>query len=858
MLITLKYVPIILKLCQHNWSRPINNTAMTVNGNGGGISLKKSRLEIRGNCQIVNNSALRGGGIYASSSTIAVYQPGNLQLTNNSAQLGGGAYLEVNPELYILENRQFYLNQSCCLNFTGNHASSGGALYVADDTDTGSCSDNNECFIQTLDFHPILIGPYERNTMSRKMVHFSRNTATRKGSNLFGGLLDRCIPSQLAGWYYYPRIHYSGAAYLRRISNINTTLGSINSQPVRVCFCNSTLEPDCSYQPSVVRVKKGEEFNVLLVAVDQLSHPVDAEVITSLSSYDSGLSYGQHTQAVTSDCTNLTLNVISPHDFETINIFPDGPCGSAALSTSHVTIEFIECTCPLGFVPLQIPTRCECVCDSALSPYISECNITAKSVLRRGTNSWITYINDTDPPAYVIYPNCPFDYCQPQTESVTINFNLPKGADLQCANNRTGMLCGTCKQTFSISLASSRCVPCNTHWVAAFIFIILLATIAGVLLVAALLALNMTVAVGLINGFIFYANLVSAGSGVFFPSSEPTFPSVFTAWLNLDIGFDVCFIDGLDAYSKTWLQLAFPVYVISLVFIVIIVSKYCSKLTVKRDPKSTLATLVLLSYAKLLSVTITALSSAVLQYPGGKRETVWLPDGNVKFFQGKHIPLALVALLIILIGVPYIILLFLYQLVDYAPTCKVFQWAKNSKLNAFFANYYAPYTSKYRYWTGLLLLVRVVLYITATVTVSTNPQTFLLIMIILVGAVILIGQVLGQRVYQNYVVNLVNTVLYFNLLTFALFTLYEFRANVVKQTAVAYISTMVTFILFIGAISYHVMVLKKKREPSQNLPFVSVQLSEIEDRESDQEPQKDEDIDEKVDLEDYHGDFATY
>ena len=71
-----------------------NNRA---NSSGGGISLKQSRLEIKGVCQFVNNVAVRGGGIHASSSTIAVFQPGTLHVTNNSAELGGGLYLEVNP-----------------------------------------------------------------------------------------------------------------------------------------------------------------------------------------------------------------------------------------------------------------------------------------------------------------------------------------------------------------------------------------------------------------------------------------------------------------------------------------------------------------------------------------------------------------------------------------------------------------------------------------------------------------------------------------------------------------------------------------------------------------------------------------
>ena len=96
------------------------------------------------------------------------------------------------------------------------------------------------------------------------------------------------------------------------------------------------------------------------------------------------------------------------------------------------------------------------------------------------------------------------------------------------------------------------------------VVILIAAIIAGVLLVTAILTLNITVAIGLINGFIFYANIVAAGRTVIFPSSEPSFPTVFVAWLNLDIGFDVCFFDGLDTYIKTWLQLAFPVYVFPL------------------------------------------------------------------------------------------------------------------------------------------------------------------------------------------------------------------------------------------------------------------------------------------------------
>ena len=834
-----------------------NNNIAIANSSGGGISLKQSRLEIRRKCHLVNNSAVRGGGIHASSSTIAAYQPGILQITNNTAEFGGGMYLEINSKLYVLkvekldntiytltyeggilsvisENKTKIDSLTYYLNFTRNIARYGGAVYVADVTNSGTCLPDSECFIQILALHP----SEESLHINIVNILFSENAATVQGSNLFGGLLDRCIPSPFAEVYRKQKIYYSGATYLQNICKI-TQNNSISSQPVRVCFCDCYSEnyPDCSYQLPTITVKKGEAFNVSVVAVDQVNNTVDAKITTFISSPESGLGEGQQTQSVRRNCTDLTYNVYSPHDSETINLFPDGPCGSAALSTSHVTIQFKACTCPVGFQPLsnsKSSTRCECICDSTLDPYINDCDDATSSVSRIGTNSWITYVNDTDAPGYIIYPNCPFDYCQPSTKNVSINFNQPNGPDTQCAYNRTRLLCGSCKENFSLSLASSCCLPCHSYWPAVCVVTLLAAILAGILLVTTLLCLNMTVSIGLINGYIFYANIVSAGSAVFFPSSEPSFPSVFVAWLNLDIGIDVCFIDGLDTYIKTWIQLAFPMYVISLVVIVIKVSEYSPRfvqLIGRNDPVSTLATLVLLSYAKLLSVTITALSFATLNYPDGKQEIVWRPDGNVRYFQGKHIPLVLVAVLIILIGLPYTSLLFLWQWIVRASRWKIFKWTRNTKLNAFVATYHVPHNSEYRYWTGLLLLVRVAFYVTASVTVSSNPQTLPLISIILIGGLFLFKSLFALRVYKNSLIDVVDTMLYINLLVLSGFSLYDFKVNRIKQTAVAYTSTIITFMIFIGSISYHVRLLIKKYNPPQNLneyPLLPVQAIKVE------------------------------
>ena len=323
---------------------------------------------------------------------------------------------------------------------------------------------------------------------------------------------------------------YDGLIYLRNISNI--VLDSVSSLSVRVCVCDSKRQPNCSYQPPTIKVMKGATFTVSLVAVDQVNHLVNANINGSLTYPNGGFSEDQQSQKVTSNCTDLKY-IFSPQDSEILTLFPDGPCGSSTPSVQHLNIIFLNCSCPIAFEPSNSkPTSCECMCDPNLLPYISYCNSTSKSLLRVNTNSWITYVNDTVPPGYVIHPNCPFNYCHSPTEKV--NFSLPDKVDGQCAYNRTGILCGACQQNLSLSLSSSCCLPCSSSWLMILITLLFGSAITGILLVILLLALNITVTGGLI---IFYANIVAASKSVIFLSAEPSFPSVIIAWLNMDIGF---------------------------------------------------------------------------------------------------------------------------------------------------------------------------------------------------------------------------------------------------------------------------------------------------------------------------------
>ena len=93
---------------------------------------------------------------------------------------------------------------------------------------------------------------------------------------------------------------------------------------------------------------------------------------------------------------------------------------------------------------------------------------------------------------------------------------------------------------------------------------------------------------------------------------------MFIAWLNLDLGIKTCFYNGMDAYVETWLQFAFPLYIWVLVGLIILGSHYSGRVAqiiFGSNPIAVLATLFLLSYAKLLRTVIAALSYTFLEYP---------------------------------------------------------------------------------------------------------------------------------------------------------------------------------------------------------------------------------------------------
>ena len=219
---------------------------------------------------------------------------------------------------------------------------------------------------------------------------------------------------------------------------------------------------------------------------------------------------------------------------------------------------------------------------------------------------------------------------------------------------------------------------------------------------------------------------------------------------------------------------------------------------------ATLATLILLSYAKLLEICFESLSVGILSYPDGTKEHLWLPDVTVKYLSGKHMPLFLVAVLILMVGLIYTALRFLWQWLLYLPDWKVLKWTRNQKLQVFIETHYAPFTPKYRYWTGLLLIVRAILYLIAAANVSNDPQLALYAIISTVSCMFFLRCIFQNGAYRKWSMNILDTFFLLNLIFFSVFTGYSLSNTDISQKTVAYVSVLITVSILLLIILYHI------------------------------------------------------
>ena len=680
---------------------------------------------------------------------------------NNSGIYGGGIALYESSQLIIKEHTN--------ISFVNNHASvSGGGIFVSKVLDIENTTD---CTFKVIPHHD----PNDKKTV----LYFVNNTADISGDVLYGGKIDDCTSTlYFDHLFYYPQ---------------QTGLSVVTSDPIQVCFCESH-ELNCSIEDISIFAIPGVNVNISLAIVGLKDSLKEGVIKLNLSENSSTLQYANN--RLNANCTNIIFKLITNPSlnktqvYATLNSSIHEPLYDPYAKVIDVTIE----PCPNGY-PLENDT---CVCRSELNSDSITCDNDTLVITRIG-DMWIGYENDSN--CLIVYPNCPFDYCNKNNVSFILNYH-----NKQCLHNRDGVLCGQCSKGFSLTLGSNQCGQCTNNYIA----LIIPFTLAGIAVIAFIIVLNLTVSVGTINGLIFYANVVKLYEHVFFPKGTIPFLSQFISWVNLDLGINTCFYHGMDSCIKAWLQFVFPAYIWFLLILIIISLRYSTKMVrlVGRQIIPVIATMILLSYTKLIHTVVQALYWVEIPCSDDKNNTDsllrWYFDANVNYLEGCHLLLFLFSLtVLILLIIPYTFYLLTIPLFE-GPLSKYMCYFQKLLTNVrpIFDAYGGPYKDKCRFWTGFLLLLRVILALVVSLNTNSTASYDVLASILII---IVFMYFLLKEIYRHFPLDFLEKFFILNLMFMAYMNEEtSTNNNDSKRQWSSFVSVLLSFIIFCGIILYHV------------------------------------------------------
>ena len=712
------------------------NYAKSVRSDGSAIGViytKADRYFKLSNTTIYNNSA---SGILGMNSNIILSQ--NITIVNNTGFSGGG--------LLLYQNAVIYLDAFTNVTIANNSAYHTGG---------GICIETDYLESQPVCFFQLGNAPLNDSSLIETInVSVIQNHANYAGNNIFGGSIDNCY--MVTSTAHKSNKGLSIYNHVFKVPKNTKNPSSVSSPPHRVCPCQNNrivCKPSNNFH---FQVFPGETFQIGAVLVGQFDGGVPGTVQANLKSKQASLKQGENVQNLSSyHCDNLVYTVYTKHTFEELELSVQHIGDTSGFVESHQKYQILIPVkikdCPVGFSKADGKISM-CNCNHLLSNHKEHvsCDITTQTV-KRLPPVWIGLVElDTGSKTVAYHGNCPLDYCV-STEVTLFATNNSLTQDQQCAFGRAGVLCGSCPDGLSIVLGTSECKACSNYWLLLLIPFALL----GISLLVMLILFDITIADGTLSGVIFYFNIVGSISSVIFAEQSIKYltPSLklIVSLINLELGISLCLFDGMDSYVKAWLDFALPFYLWLLAGVFIYLGGRC-KWIVRKNAVKVLATLVLLSYTRLVSAVAGALQLSVVQLENGKSEERWLLDGNIKYFKGKHLPLALFAVMAGLLLISFSLCLFFIQWLQKVSDNKAFFWVNRFK--PFFDAYTGPFTSRGRFWTGLLLLSRVALLIVSTINTSGDPKIALGTTTMVVTLLLLTVIVLPNSLYKRRCLNI--------------------------------------------------------------------------------------------------------
>ena len=628
------------------------------------------------------------GSVFKVFSTNVILQ-GNLLFDSNNADKGAA--------LHLIGNSYIYLKNGLRAKFINNTSYSFG----------GAISATNYLASEMCAFQPSM------QNYSDISLTFIDNKATLAGNAVYYDQLYNCS------------INVNQTKFYNKI--FNASQGDVCSGATTISFCNNrkhyqTYPGGTLHIPVSVKDANGTPtYAVMSVAATERKN--------FLKKVNWWFSDNQESFIITgrNSCTtiNLTIHTTDTKTLDKTSLLLFTMLGAVNLNGVNVLLN----SCPLGFRLDNSLGACVC---SDLFTYIKNfkeqaiiCNTDGNMFSKpAGLNLWIG--TDLTGKEFLVA------YCNPRYCNVGSQFDLlhlnRTGSYISsstssetlslCYGSRTGDLCGECITNHSVVFGSTQCKICSSDlW--PLTSIIYLA--AGPLLVFLLYALKLTLTTGTLNGIIFYAQITNVVITGYLNTPCPDcgqelflvkLSTMFISWLNLNLGFPLCFYNGMTELWKAGLCLVFPFYLLLIVGTLIVLSRFSTKVSnrLSRSSIQVLVTVVHLSFTKLLQAVIDVFSSSLIFVEGKQTREVWYNSGAVLYASIEHKSLMIVtSVLVGAILLPYMVLMLFGKFFLKVDRLREY-------VRPFFEAIHAPYKGRKWYWFALQQLFVMIVYIFETIS----------------------------------------------------------------------------------------------------------------------------------------------
>ena len=715
------------------------------------------------------------------SPVLAVYNTnlfiqGKMTFTNNSGSNGAAISLYHSSYLFLIPPLHAAFHNNTALLY-------GGAIYAVNDPLAGDIM----CAIQ--------VGANTSNLDGLDiMMTFINNKAGLAGNSIYATLIYNCTQ------------YYSTDLDIRVLLNAtfepiptDNGLQHISSVPVEICYCSKSnvsedkIQLHCTSSGTPIQIihsYPGKSIPLSIVAVDAMGlivySPVSASITANhyyghrLSQDLLTLKEGQGLLSLSGlRCSNVTYNIHSKTNKPKNGYLQLAIQGNQPSLSAHIYVY----PCPIGF---QLFNNGICECDHFITKVITnaECNISTL-LITRPIGSWLGRMGLLNISTLGFANICPSGNCR----STTITINVSDIEHSICIDGKTGVLCGQCIDKLSNIFGTTECRHCSNLWL---LTLVAYAAI-GVILVTVLLCFRLTLSEGPLASIILTSNIIAV-STIDYLDDDNVFISgmrIFVSLMNLNLGFPLCFYDGMTTAIKTGLQFIFPVYIWTIVIMFIVLSRYSTRVSNQTAASSVqvLATLIHFSFSKLLITSIDILVYARIKTGNNGIITVWYGDGSVIYLQDKeHIILFSIAIVtLVLFVLPYIIMV---TFGNYCLRCK-----RLHHFRSFIESFHGPYKHVLGYWFGVRILVVVYIYIVFTVLRGVDVS----LMLILQGISIILLLVLQTYVkpFRQNGLNRLDSFCLFVITVQIMFALLRVPERNQATHTLSYITSSLTVVVFV-------------------------------------------------------------